>query len=251
VSQASSSWRHLINQLPEIKTGRPKQQKLKRFSEPGSILGLLTIIVAMLLWNWKLLLALAVGIGVMLAAYSIPKWNWQISWLEIRKFLNSPNSRLVLAVTSGAIATFITYLAAAIWVESPSHWLAIGAIFQGLGTLLTLVLLAWQIFNIQGNREEDHLEQMLNNLTETDPLERLLAVRQLTKFVTRKQFDVSVQQDVVNCLQLLLTKEEETVVREAALNSLQTLDGLQVLVTNNAKPLVPISKKIKQEVYHL
>jgi hypothetical protein len=248
VTQASSSWRQLIKQLPEIKTGSPKQRQLKRFSEPGTILGFLTIIVAMLFWNWKLLLALTVGIGVMLVAYSIPKWNWQISWLEIRRFLNSANSRLALAVLSGGVATFMTYMTAAIWVDSPSTWMAVGAIVQGFGTLLTLVLLVWQIFNFQGNREEDHLEQLLNNLTETDPLKRLLAVRQLTKFITRKQTDTSVKQNVVECLQLLLSREEEAVIREAALNSLQTLDGLQMLLTSSSKPLVPISTKVKQEV---
>jgi membrane protein implicated in regulation of membrane protease activity len=251
VSQASSSWRQLINQLPEIKTGSPKQQKFKRLFEPGIILGLLTIIVAMLFWNWKLLLALAVGIGVMLIAYSIPKWNWQINWLEIRKFINSANSRLALAVVSGGFATLITYMAAAIWVDSPSLWIAFGTIFQGLGTLLTLVLLVWQIFNFQEHREEEYIQQLLNNLTETDPLKRLLAVRQITKFISRKQVDDSVKKDVVNCLQLILSKEEEEVIREAVFNSLQTLDGLEKLATNNAKPLVPISKKVKfkEEVY--
>ncbi|QYX30042.1 armadillo-type fold-containing protein [Sphaerospermopsis torques-reginae] len=253
MTQALSFWRQLINQLPEIKTGNPKQRKFKRFSEPGRILGFLTIIVAMLFWNWKLLLALAVGIGVMLIAYAIPKWNWQIHWLEIRRFLNSANSRLALAVASGGIATFMTYMAAAIWVDSSSLWLAVGAILQGFGTLLTLILLVWQIFSFHGNREEEHLEQVLNNLTETDPLKRLLAVRQLTKFITRKQVDASVKQDVIECLQLLLSREEEAVVRQAALNSLQTLDGLPMLLSSSAKPLVPISQKIsttvKQEVH--
>lgn len=249
MTQASSSWRQLINQLPEIKIGSPKQRKLKRLSEPGSLLGFLTLFVAMLFWNWKLLLALAVGIGVMLVAYSIPKWNWQLNWLEIRRFLNSANMRLALAVTSGGIATLITYIAAAIWVDSPSPWMAVGAIVQGFGTLLTLVFLVWQILSFQGNREEEYLDQLLNNLTETDTLKRLLAVRQLTKFITRKQVDVSLKQDVVECLQLLLSREEEPVIREAVLNSLQTLDGLKILLSSSNKPLAPVSKKVKQEVY--
>ncbi|TAF06963.1 MAG: armadillo-type fold-containing protein [Nostocales cyanobacterium] len=250
MTKASSFWRQLINQLPEIKTGSPKQRKLKLLSEPGSLLGFLTIIVAMLLWNWKLLLALAVGIGIMLVAYSIPKWNWQISWLEIRRFLNSANSRLALAVASGGIATFITYIAAAIWVDSPSAWMAVGAIVQGFGTLLTLVLLVWQIFSCQENREEEYLEQLFNNLTETDPLKRLLAVRQLTKFINRQIVNASVKQDVIKCLQLLLSREEEAVIREAALNSLQTLDGSQILLSSNAQPLVPISTKVSTNLKH-
>ena len=236
--QASSSWRQLINQFPEIKIGSPRQRNLKRFFESGSILGFLIIIVAMLFWNWKLLLALAVGILVMLVAYSIPQWNWQLSWLEIRRFLNSANIRLALAVTSGGIATVISYIAAEIWVDSPSHWLAVATIVQGVGTLLTLILLVWQIFSLQGNREEEYFDQLLNNLTETDSLKRLLAVRELVKFSTRKEVNLSVQKEVVECLGLLLSREEEVVIREAALNSLQTLDALQMIISRSSKPPV-------------
>jgi amino acid permease len=238
VVQASSSWRQLINQFPEIKIGSPRQRNLKRFFESGSILGFLIIIVAMLFWNWKLLLALAVGILVMLVAYSIPQWNWQLSWLEIRRFLNSANIRLALAVTSGGIATVISYIAAEIWVDSPSHWLAVATIVQGVGTLLTLILLVWQIFSLQGNREEEYFDQLLNNLTETDSLKRLLAVRKLAKFSTRKEVNLSVQKEVVECLGLLLSREEEVVIREAALNSLQTLDALQMIISRSSKPPV-------------
>ena len=243
MAQASSFWWQLINQisnwsLPEFKTGRsPKQRTFKRLSEPGVVLGFLTIIVAMLLWNWKLLLALLIGIGVMVLVYSMQKWDWQLRWLEIRRFLNGPNRRLTLAVGSGGIATFSTYMAAAIWVDSHSPWIAVGAIVQGVGTLLTLTLLVWQIVSLYGNREEDHLDQLLVNLTEKDPLKRLIGLRQLTKFIIRKRVDSAVQQDVVKCLQILLAQEEEAVIREAAFESLQALDRLQALPIATAIPL--------------
>ncbi|WP_347605098.1 armadillo-type fold-containing protein [Trichormus azollae] len=185
-----------------------------------------------------MLLALAVGIVVMLVAYSIPKWNWQLSWLEIRRSLNSANSPLALAVTSGGIATVISYIAAEIWVDSLSHWLAVATILQGVGTMLTLILLVWQIFSLQGNREEKSFDQLLNNFTETDSLKRLIAVRQLAKFSTRKQVYLSVQKEVVECLGLLLSREEEAVIREAALNILQILDALQMQLLDSSKPPV-------------
>jgi hypothetical protein len=145
---------------------------------------------------------------------------------------------LALAVTSGGIATVISYIAAEIWVDSPSHWLAVATIVQGVGTLLTLILLVWQIFSLQGNREEECFDQLLNNLTETDSLRRLLAVRKLAKFSTRKEVNFSVQKEVVECLGLLLSREEEVVIREAALNSLQTLDALQMIISSSSKPPV-------------
>ncbi|WP_348535393.1 armadillo-type fold-containing protein [Komarekiella delphini-convector] len=244
MTQASSFWRQLINQipnwsLPEFKTGKgaTKQRTIKRFSQPGSVLGFLSIFIAMLLWNWKLLLALLIGVGVMLFVYSMQGWNWQLRWLEIRRFLNGSNRRLALAVGSGGLATVSTYMAAAIWVDSHSPWIAAVAIVQGVGTLLTLFLLAWQIVSLHGSQEEDYLEQLLINLTETDPLKRLIALRQLTKFITRKQVDASSQQNVVECLQLLLRQEKETVIREAAFESLQALDSLQSLPSSTAVPL--------------
>jgi hypothetical protein len=102
--------------------------------------------------------------------------------------MSSTNSRLAYAIANGGIATVITYMASAIWVDAPSHWLAAGAIVQGMGTLLTLILLVWQIFSFQGNREEDYLDQLLKNLTEKDSLKRLLSIRQLNKL--RKMNDV-------------------------------------------------------------
>jgi hypothetical protein len=257
LAQASSYWQQLINQIPNwnwshplFKTkGATKQQTFKRFSGPGGFLGFLTIVVAMLLWNWKLLLALLIGIGVMVLVYSMQEWDWQLHWSKISKFLNSSNRRLALAVISGGVATVSTYMAAAIWVDSHSSWIAAGAIVQGLGTLLTLILLIWQIVNFYENREEDHLDQLLVNLTDKDPLKRLIALRQLTKFISRQRVDSSVQQDVVECLQLLLSREEEAVIREAAFKSLQACDRLQALPPKTAATFKPVSAKVKHHLY--
>ncbi|MCC5620017.1 armadillo-type fold-containing protein [Nostoc sp. CHAB 5715] len=256
MAQASSSWQQLINQipnwnwsLPKFKTkGATKQQTFKRFSGPGGFLGFLTIVVTMLLWNWMLLLALSIGVGIMVLVYSMQEWDWQLHWSKIRKFLNSSNRRLALAVISGGLATVTTYMAAAIWVDSHSSWIAAGAIVQGVGTLLTLILLVWQIINFYENRE-DHLDQLLVNLTEKDPLKRMIALRQLTKVISRKRVDSSVQQDVVECLQLLLSREEEVTIREAAFKSLQACDRLQVLPPKTATTFTPVSAKIKHHVY--
>ncbi|BDI18149.1 hypothetical protein ANSO36C_39510 [Nostoc cf. commune SO-36] len=193
----------------------------------------------------------------MVLVYSMQEWDWQLRWSKIRKSLNSSNRRLALAVVSGGLATVSTYMAAAIWVDSRSHWIAAGAIVQGVGTLLTLILLVWQIVNFYENREEDHLDQLLVNLTEKDPLKRLIALRQLTKFISRQRVDSSVQQDVVECLQLLLSREKEVVVREAAFKSLQACDDLrsvedhrpQVLSPKTAATFTPVSAKVKHHVY--
>jgi hypothetical protein len=252
VAKASYSLQQLINQipnwsLPAFNVGSPKQQNFKPFSGPGSVLSLITVVVAMLFWNWKLLLSLVVGIGVMLFTYTLQPWNWQLRWSEIQKFLNGPNRQLVLAVSSGGIATVSTYMAAAIWVDSHSPWIATAAIVQGLGTLLTLVLLLWQIVSRYTNQEADLFEKLLLNLTEKDPLKRLIAVRQLTKFISRQPVNPALQQEGIQCLQLLLTKEEEAIIRDAAFESLQTLDRLQNKSSTTATPLKPAKLKVQTQ----
>lgn len=250
MAQASSSWQQLLNQISNWSLTKTKtvsqKQRIKGFQEPGGIFAFLTVVIAMLLWNPKLLLALVVGIGVMVLVYSMQRWDWRSHWLEIRNLFNNPNRRLILAVTSGGISTVSTYMAAAIWLDSHNPWIATGAILQGLGTLLTIILLVWQIVSFYGSREEDQLDRLFLNLTEEDPLKRLISVRQLTKLATTKRVDSSFRQNFVECLRLLISREEEIAVQEAAFESLQALDLTGQTLANSPTPLAPLSSKVKE-----
>ncbi len=253
VAQASSSWQQLINQVPnwvfpDLKMGATKQRNLQKYKEPGSLLGLLTIIIAMLMWDWKLLMASAVGIGMMILVYSMYQWNWHKNWYNIRQFFRSPHSRLTIAVASGGIACVTTYMAASVWVDSTSHWIAAGAILQAMGTLITLILLIWQLIQFYGTREENYIDKLLYNLTARDPLKRLLAVRKLTKLYLRKGLEAEVQQNIIDCLRLLLSQEEETVIHQATLEALQTLETSHVLPSSKLK-MIKVRNKVKQSIY--
>jgi len=85
-----------------------------------------------------------------------------------------------------------------------------------LGTLATLILLVWQIISWQASREEAQLDQLLTDLTDADPL-RLIVVRQLTRLVTRTRFEQAHHNTVAEYLRLLLSREQETVIRDAVL----------------------------------
>lgn len=250
MAKALSSWQQLINQmpnwlLPELKTKAPKRRNFQHLSELNGLLILLTILVAMLLWNWKLLLALLVGIGVMLSAYSMQKWDWKLRWVELQKLFNGSNRRLVIAVGSGGLATVSTYMAAVIMADSPSPWIAAGAIAQGLGTLLTIILLVWQLVKTYAGTQENDFEQLFLNLTEKDSLKRLVTLRRITKIIKAQQIDPELQREITQCLQLLLTREEEPIVREAAFESLQALEPMQPLQSTPMSPLKPLSSKVK------
>jgi hypothetical protein len=251
VAQASSSWQQLVSQilnwmLPVFKTVTTKQRNIQRYREPGGVLSFLTIVVAMLLWNPKLLFASSIGIGAMVSAYSMQKWNWQKYWSELSQFFHQENRRLVVAVLSGGIATLSSYIAASVWVGSQNPWIATGAILQGVGTLLILILLVWLITNINDNQQENHLDQLIVNLTESDPLKRKVAIRQLTKLVKSSDIDTSERQNVAECLQLLLTQEEESLIRDAAFDCLQALQSQQMHDLRSVTPLKPLTVKLKQ-----
>ena len=73
-------------------------------------------------------------------------------------------------------------------------------------------------------------------------------MRQLNKLIIRQRVDTTLQQDIRECLQLLLSQEKEVMIREAALDCLQNLNGLQVLKPIQAKVFMPVSAKVKNKV---
>lgn len=175
----------------------------------------------MLLWNWKLVLATVSGVGLMLLVYFIQGWNWQAYLSHWRKFFTGSGGKLTVAVGSGGFAALSTYIAASIWADSENRWLATGTILQGFGTLLTLLLLGWHIIGDRSGQDETKFEQLLLDLTATDPLKRLIAVRQLSNLMSKPRLRQVYEQQLVEYFCLLLSKEQEPIIREAVLKSLQ------------------------------
>jgi len=250
---ASSYWQRFIKnipfrELPQLKTGARKAKLFQR-KNPAGILWFLTIILAMFLWNPKLLFSCGSGILVMLLVYSMPQWDWSQFWNKVRNYLQTTNGLLALSVTSGAIACLGTYTATTIWVEAPSVWIGAGAIIQGIATVMVLVLLVRLLISLHGNQEQDKLDQLLEKLTDTDPLKRLIGLRQLTKLAIRQQLEPDEKQCIIECLQLLLTNESEAAIRDAAFDSLQALEPAEKLVPSSKQTtLIPFSVKAKNHV---
>lgn len=246
MTQVFSSGKRLPKSWPKLPLSRLSQSFIYFLARPevykwGRWSVASFSVTIMLSWDWKLVIATGMGIGGMGLVYLALGENWQKHWLVWRNLLKGSQGKLTLAVGSGGVAAFSTYLAAAIWAESDNRWLATGTILEGLGTLLTLGLLGWHLFSEQNQHTETQLDKLLNQLTEPDPLKRLIAVRQLGKLKEQNQLSSRDRQQIEDYFRLLLSQETETLVQQAILEHLQ-LERNQPFRTPVNQPLnVPLN----------
>lgn len=229
MAQALFQRKQLLSLIQRRSTVQFSRRALKTFSRrqvrqlmKGG-LGL-TGVAILLAWNWKLVLATGSGIGLMMLVYALQGWNWQGYKAKWQRYLSGSQGKFTIAVGSGGFAALSTYIAASIWADSENRWLATGSILQGFGTLVTLLLVFWQAIGQPDRRDESKFEQLLADLTHIDPLKRLIAVRQLTHLVSQGRLSSAHQHQLVDYFRLMLSQEQEPVIREAILESLQPGD---------------------------
>jgi hypothetical protein len=209
---------------------------LERLSRSKGWMSVLTVTAVWGWWNSQLLLSTGFGIGVMVLVYRAGSWDWQLLRSKLEQFWDGPNRRLVLAVASGGIATLGTYMSWSIWADSESHSMAVSGILQNVGTLALVALLLQQALNRRASKDEAVIDRILADLTDTDPVKRLIAVRQITDLVNNPGFwpQSSLKSSIAKshateCFRLMLSQEPEALVRNALLESLQALDSLPKL----------------------
>lgn len=171
----------------------------------------------MLLWNWKLFLATGTGMSATLGMYLLVQSNWRLRWADVRRWFSGSQRPIVFAAITGGLTTVSTYMATAIWVSSENRWMASGFILEGLATLAILGLLAWQTLHRVLGRDQVNLNGMLNQLSQNDPLKQVMALRQLERWLLGELLDKQEQQTIIDCCQVLLARDIDPVVREAAL----------------------------------
>lgn len=201
-----------------------------------------TAITLMLDWNWKLVLATSTGIASLLLIFLSDRRNWQQYWSIWQQWLRGSQGKLAITACSGGIIAVGTYLAAAIWSESEHRWLAVGSILQGLGTLMTLGLVSWQILSQHQQSETRYFEEWLRDLTQTDPLKRLIAVRQLANYASHHPLSSTQRQQLEEYYGYMLSTETEPLVRSAIAESLQSWNNPQSSLQ------IPVKLKIKLPV---
>lgn len=196
------------------------------------------LIFALLWWmNWKLFLSTIVGIGLMSLCYLVQNSHWQRYCQKWRNFLVGSNRQLVLAVATGASGAFCTYLAASVWADAESQWLAIGGILQGLTSLITVTLLLWSMWGKKNHDTETKLDLLLADLSHSDRLKRLVAIRQLTRLLVGNRLSSEHYYQTIEYYRLMLSEPQPLVVKNALLES---LDLLGADLTANQPPVVKI-----------
>jgi hypothetical protein len=225
---------------------------LARLSRSKGGLAALTLAAVWGWWNSQLLFSTGLGIAAMMLVYRGQLGDWQLLRAKAEEFWEGPNRRFVLAVGAGGIATLGAYLSLAIWADSESPWMALSLILQNFGTIAIAGLLLRQALSLGASKDEATLDRILADLTDADPVKRLIAVRQMTDLVNDRGFDrvSSVKSSLAlgkrsegkpaptggsstqriarsraaECFRLMLSREPEALVRNALLEGLQTWD---------------------------
>ncbi|MDJ1178971.1 hypothetical protein PJF56_08855 [Roseofilum sp. BLCC_M91] len=215
------------------------------FQGSGSWLFFLTLIAVLMAWNWRLVLATSLGITMMVVLYRMQSWDWQRQWAHLRRWVTGPNRQLALAVTGGSGVTLATYMAISVWIEAENGWIAASQILEGLGILAILGLLVGRSLFSQYQQQELELDRVLMDLTHPEPLLRLLAVRRVNRLLYTR-YGQKESGMIFDALRLMLSREQEPVVRDALLESLKRMQSPLSMDASAHRPLsIPLNLESK------
>lgn len=203
-----------------------RQQLKKAITTGRSGAGLASVgSVLLLLWNAKLVFSTGAGMGTMVLMYLLQDAEWRREKLpnvseQVQAKLEGLNRPFLWSTIGGGSAAFLSYLAISAWSETDAHWLVTGVLLQGLMTFGLLGLALRRVLAKSPTVETD-LSHWVETLSHEDPIQRLLAVRQLTK--TAQSAPLIQQKEILEYFQLMVSREPEELVREAVWQALETL----------------------------
>jgi len=204
---------------------RVSQSLLKAKSSLSSVwLWGIILFAIMLVWNWQLLLATVMGMGGLVLLFRFPLDRWSGYWQKWQQTLDLSQRRFFTALAGSTLVGVGTYWALQLWDHVDNHWLAGGAIAQGI---VIALLLGWQVAKLihpasQG-APPHQFSQLLAALSADHPLQRLTAIRQLTQLAIQGKLQSSQLQQMSEYFSLLFSVETEPILRQRLLESMQTL----------------------------
>ncbi|MEN9205769.1 MAG: hypothetical protein Q6J68_01230 [Thermostichales cyanobacterium SZTDM-1c_bins_54] len=203
----------LRSALPQL-SARPSRLQPYRWLGPG--VGWLLV----LLWNWRLGLALLLAAATVLAHFWATLPEGRLLWQRLRTRLAQVwGLAWVRSVGLGAAVLLGSYTAFSVWQENPHHWEAIAGIGQELALLGVLSLLAVDLWQRRQWQQQQTLERCWEQLQAPSPQKRLLAVRTLQTLV--HPGDPETARLALEMVQLGLEREESGIVRGAMLEAVQ------------------------------
>jgi len=224
VQKALADWMAAISRQASVRLNlsRPRPTPIPIQSRrAGQWLLLAIAAIALLLWDWKLLVAFTTGLVATALIWTLQTRNLNPWIAGLRHWLNGPHRLLFLSVPCGGITMLGTYMATSIWDSSHNAWLVSCILLQGFGMILGLTLLSIQFLEQQSDRFNNRFDDALAELTHPNPLSRLVAVRQLNRLTAQNLLSPEQARIANQALQLLLLQEPEKLVREATLRSLE------------------------------
>jgi len=224
------------NQLPQQWLGRSNNWLLVS-------VGAMTL----MFWNGRLVLATGVGVAVVLFLRHYQKRQIEYPSVLLKQF-NRFNNPVSLAIASGGLVSFSTYLAASIWVESSNAWIAIGSLLQGAGTVGVIFLLIRHLLDHQAHSKQPDSADLVNDLTHREALKRLIAVRQLIAIAINLEASHPQRKELRDYFRLMLRSENEPIVRDAVIAGLQLLTQREQLQAS-AQPSMRVPHS-KHQVAH-
>ncbi len=189
-------------------------------SQVGLVGATLLILGILLLWQWRLGLAVLVGSATLFVSYSLTMPGGRQQWLRWRERVLGLNQPLALAAVGGSLATLGTYVAVSIWAEAEQRWLATGAIVQGILSLGILSLLGWEWIQRRHDQAQSLFERHLSEVASPDPFRRVLGIRRLQGILEHDQAAPDQIRLGLDFLRLALERERDPVVKEALLDAL-------------------------------
>ena len=174
----------------------------------------------MLAWDWKLICATLIGINLMIFIQKAQNKNFQNIVLNWYKFFNSPKGKLTLAAIGGCLGILGSYITLSMLSSIKNRWLASELIFQNIGICTILAILFLQLFGLSEKKQNTEYKRLVSQLTETNPLKRLIAVQNISYLLKRKQLTTSQEEEILEYFGIILNQEEEIIIRQNILKSL-------------------------------
>lgn len=176
------------------------------------------------LLNWKLLLALALGLAIAIIVYDTQSPS---SWLQakgnvmLRRWVKTP---LGLASLSGGITSASLLLAMGLADATGRGWIAATLMLQA-GTCLGIVGI-WRSLSrrqlVSGTSAIPLFDRYISDLAHPNPMRRLIAIRRLQNQLLSFRLPAPQQRELKDYFQLLLTQEVNPLLRVALQDTLET-----------------------------